>query len=194
MAMATPDTEYYTTTQVDPSAGATGSAIGTTVGLGLGALLGWLAAPVTAGASAVAGTAAAAGGAGTAAAAGGTTLAAAAPYMAIGGGLGASVFGQVGGAAGMAAGEEDVRLPVGTSPGRPNAPGPSSLSNLATQGWAWERVFTDMDKKAAQKNVHAAELQHLLSRGSSDLARFESNASAYTELPSPEPSWARFSL
>ena len=51
-----------------------------------------------------------------------------------------------------------------------------------------------MDKKAAQKNVHAAELQNLLSRGSSDLARFESNASAYTELPSPEPAWARFSL
>lgn len=122
MATLMPETEYYKTTEVDPTAGAIGSATGTGVGLGIGAFLGWLAAPFTGGASVVA-------------------------SMAVGAGLGASTFGQIGGSLGMVAGEEEVEIPIGTSPNRPGMPRESAAAGLATQGWAWERIMKDMDKK-----------------------------------------------
>lgn len=150
MARATPDTEYYKTTQVSPTAASTGSAIGALGGAGLGA---WIGNMVVPGLGAL-----------------------------VGAGLGAGLGSPIGTAVGAAAGEEEVELPVTASPARYAPPGPSSLSGLATQGWAWERIFADMDKKAGQENPYGAELRNLLGQGQYGIARGVAQESQFPQL------------
>ena len=75
-------------------------------------------------------------------------------------------------------------------------PTESYLSGLASTGWAWERVLTDLDKKAAQENVHVAEVQNLLNQGQIGIARgsvqesqFPQLAQGYSppQIPAPYP-------
>jgi len=159
MARATPKTEYYKTTQIDPTAVTTGSAAGSGIGAGIGAAIGSL--PFFGGP-----------GIGTL----------------IGAGLGASFGGPIGTAAGTAIGEEEVEIPIGTEPGRYAPPGPSALSGLATQGWAWERVFSDMDKKSTMENKYAADLQALLQGGHTGTAPVPPGVGFSTSpIPPPYP-------